>query len=119
MYAMICIRPNLAQGVSVVSKFLENPGRQYWDAVKLIFIYSRSTINYGIVFGRKHDELSVIGYVDADYADDLNDRRSTAGYLFILTRRPICWRFMIQSLVALFTTESEYIVVVEAAKEAL
>ena len=67
MYAMVCTRPNLAQGVSVVSKFLANPGKQYWSAVKGIFIYLRGTTNYGIMFDRQQDELSVRGYVDADY----------------------------------------------------
>ena len=57
--------------------------------------------------------------MDADYAGDLNDRRSTTGYVFTLARGPICWRSMIQSLVALSTTESEYMAVAEAAKEAL
>ena len=38
MYAIVCSRPDLAQGVSVVSKFLTNLGKQYWDAVKWIFI---------------------------------------------------------------------------------
>ena len=57
--------------------------------------------------------------MDTDYAGDLNDRRSTTGYVFTLAGGPICWRSMIQSLVALSTTESEYMAVAEAAKEAL
>ena len=119
MYAMVCTRLDLAQGVSVVSKFLANPRKQHWDAVKWIFRYLRGTTNYGIMFERQQDELSVRGYVDADYAGDLNDRRSTTGYVFTLAGGPICWRSMIQSLVALSTTESEYMAVAEAAKEAL
>ena len=47
MYAMVCIRPDLAQAVSVVSKFLLNLGRSHWDAVKWIFRYLRGTIDYG------------------------------------------------------------------------
>ena len=41
MYAMVCTRPDLAQGVSVVSKFLANLGKQHWDVVKWIFRYLR------------------------------------------------------------------------------
>ena len=52
MYAIVCTRLDLAQGVSVVSKFLTNLGKQYWDAVKWIFIYLRGTTNYGIMFER-------------------------------------------------------------------
>jgi hypothetical protein len=63
--------------------------------------------------------LSVVGYVDADYAGDLDDRRSTTGYVFTLAGGPICWKSMIQSTVAMSTTEAEYVAVAEAAKEAL
>ena len=60
-----------------------------------------------------------MGYVDADYAKDLDNMRSTTGYVFTLGGGPIFWKYMVQSLVALSTTESEYMLVVEAAKEAL
>ena len=53
MYAMVCTRPDLAQAISVVSKFLSNPGRQHWDAVKWIFINLKGTSHYGIMFSRK------------------------------------------------------------------
>jgi hypothetical protein len=52
-------------------------------------------------FFREKRDLSVVGYVDADYAEDLDDRRSTMGYVFTLAEEPICWRFMIQSTVAM------------------
>ena len=60
-----------------------------------------------------------MGYVDADYARDLDDRRSTIGYVFTLGKGPICWKSTVQSLVALSTTELEYMAVVEATKEAI
>jgi hypothetical protein len=60
-----------------------------------------------------------VGYVDADYAWDLDDRRSITGYVFTLAGGPICWKSMIQSTVAMPTTEVEYMAVAEAAKEAL
>ena len=42
------------------------------------------------MFERQQDELSVRGYVDVDYAGDLNHRRSTTGYVFTLAGGPIC-----------------------------
>ena len=53
MYIMVCTRPDLAQAVSAVSKFLLNSGRSHWDAVKWIFIYLRGTTDYGIMFNRQ------------------------------------------------------------------
>ena len=119
MYAMVCTRPDLAHVVSVVSKFLSNPRRMHWDAVKLIFRYLRGTTDYGIMFSKQQSGPSVRGYVDADYAGDLDDRRSTTGYVFTLGGGPICWKSMIQSLVALSTTELEYMAIAGAAKESL
>ena len=60
-----------------------------------------------------------MGYVDANYAQDLDDRRSIIGYVFTLSGRPICWKSMVQSLVTLSTIELEYMAIVEVAKEAL
>ena len=59
-----------------------------------------------------------MGYVDAYYARDLDDKRSTTSYVFTLGEGPICWKFMVQPLVALSTTELEYMAVVEVSKEA-
>ena len=75
--------------------------------------------NYDITFVKQKSGLSIVGYVDANYAGDLDDRRSTMGYVFTLTGGPICWRSMIQSTVAMSTTEAEYLATAEATKEAL
>ena len=119
MYAMVCTRPDLAHAVSVVSKYMANPGRQHCDGVKWIFRYLKGTMDYGIMFGRQQKDISVVGYVDSDYAGDLDNRRSTTGYVYTLAGGPICWRSGLQSLVALSTTEAEYMAIAEAAKEAL
>ena len=57
--------------------------------------------------------------MDADYAGEVDDRRSTTGYVFTLSGGPICWKSTLQSIVAMSTTEAEYMAVAEAAKEAL
>jgi hypothetical protein len=76
----------------------------------------KGTTNYDITFVRQKSDLSIVGYVDADYAGDSDDRRSTTGYVFTLAGGPICWKSMIQSTVAMSTTKAEYMVVAEAAK---
>ena len=56
----------------------------YWDSVKWISRYLRGTTDYDIVFIRPYSDPSVVGYVDANYARDFEDKRSTIGYVFTL-----------------------------------
>ena len=52
MYVMVCARPNLSQAVSIVSRYMHDPGRGYWEAVKRILWYIKGIINAGLVFRR-------------------------------------------------------------------
>ncbi|GJW77490.1 retrotransposon protein, putative, ty1-copia subclass [Tanacetum coccineum] len=71
MYLMVCMRPDIAYAVSVVSRYLTNPGRNHCEAVKWILKYLRGTVNMGLVYGTHHgNHVDVTGFVDSDYAKD-------------------------------------------------
>ncbi|CAL1360023.1 unnamed protein product [Linum trigynum] len=116
MYAMVCTRPDLAHAVSVVSRFMIQPGKKHWQAVKRIFRYLKGTSDVGISFG-SDTECLVSGYSDSDYAGDVDTRRSMTGYVFTLGSSVVSWKATLQSAVTLSTTESEYMAFTEAAKE--
>ena len=118
MYAMVGSRPDLAHAVGVVSRFMGNPGRKHWEAVKWIFRYVKGTLDFGLTF-TKNTEFKVVGYTDADYATDLDRRRSVTGYVFQVGGNTVSWRSGLQHIVALSTTESEYMALTEGFKEAL
>lgn len=120
MYAMVCTRPDISQAVSIVSRYMHDPGKMHWQAVKWILRYILGTVDVGLMFERD-DQFGrhVVGYVDSDYAGDLDKRRSTSGYVFTLARGPVSWRSTLQSTVALSTTEAEYMAVTEAVREAI
>ena len=85
MYAMICTRPDLAYVVSMVSRYMHNPGKKHWSAVKWIFRYLKGTSHVGLVFDKKLATTdNVVGYVDSDYAGDLDRRRSLRLHLYPL-----------------------------------
>lgn len=46
MYVIVCIRPDIAQAVGVVSRFMNNPGKGHWQAVKWILRYLKGTSTY-------------------------------------------------------------------------
>ena len=119
MYAMVCTRPDIAQAVGLVSRYMANPGKTHWEAVKYIFRYLRGTPDHGLVFGGRDRDFSLVGFCDSDYAGDRDRRKSTSGYVFTIGGTAISWRARLQTIVALSTTEAELIAAVEAAKEAL
>ncbi|GJY26434.1 putative RNA-directed DNA polymerase [Tanacetum coccineum] len=117
MYAMVCTRPDLAHAVGVVSRFLSNPGKKHWEAVKWIFRYLRGTSKLGITFGNGKPML--VGYTDSDLAGNKDNMKSTSGYLMTFAGGAVSWQSRLQKCVALSTTEAEYVAATEAFKELL
>ena len=77
MYVTVCTRPDIAHAVGVVSRYMNNPGKEHWMAVKWILRYLKGTTNQALCFGGSN--ISLQGYVDADMAGDRDNRRSTTG----------------------------------------
>ncbi|KAJ4718647.1 Retrovirus-related Pol polyprotein from transposon TNT 1-94 [Melia azedarach] len=118
MYAMVCTRPDLAQSVSVVSRFMGEPGKEHWQAVKRIFRYLKGTFDVGLIY-RGDTQCLVTGFSDSDYAGDVDSRRSMTGYVFTLGSSVVSWKATLQPTVTLSTTEAEYMALTEAAKEGI
>ncbi|KAJ0501528.1 putative RNA-directed DNA polymerase [Helianthus annuus] len=117
MYAMVCTRPDIAHAVGVVSRFLSNPGKKHWEAVKWIFRYLRGSSKLGITFGNGKPML--VGYTDSDLAGNKDNMKSTSGYLMTFAGGAVSWQSRLQKYVALSTTEAEYVAATEACKELL
>jgi hypothetical protein len=115
-YAMVCSRPDIAQAVSMVSRYMENPGKQHWDAVKWLLRYLKGTSDVCLKFGI--DNNGLIGYCDSDFASVLDSRKSTSGMVFTLGGTAFSWMSLLQEVTALLTTEAEYIAAEESFKEA-
>jgi hypothetical protein len=124
MYVVICTRPDLAHVVSVVSRFMHNPGKEHWNAVKWILRYLKGTSHFGLLFDKNSvNEIGVMGFVegiiDFDFAGDLDKRRSISGYVFSLCGSVMSWRALLQSITALSTTEAKYVSTTKRVKEAI
>jgi len=114
---MMGTRPDLAYTVSTLSKFNCKPTSNHLLAVKLVLRYIQATAHLHLAF-KMCTESSVEGFCDSDWAGDKDDSKSTSGYLFTLPEAAICWKSRKQNLIALSSTEAEYIALREAAKEA-
>jgi hypothetical protein len=120
MYAMVYTRPGIAHAVGVLSRYMSKPGKEHWTIVKWVFRYLCGTANYGLCYeGRPilNRVVDIHGFVDADWARDLDHRRSTSRYVFNLFGREISWMRKRQVVVALSTTEVEYMATNHASKE--
>jgi len=73
---------------------------------------------YGLLYS-KSDSSNCVGFSDTDWGGDLDDRKSTSGYLFQVGGTAISWRSKKQTCVALSTAEAEYIALASAVQESL
>lgn len=102
MYLMVCTIPDLAHALSVVSRYMSNPGKYHWTAVKWLLRYVKGTANYGLKYTADGLFLNKLnGFVDADYAGDCDKRRSLSGLIFTFYGNTVSWRSSLQSVVAL------------------
>ena len=118
MYLAVATRPDITFAVSNVAKFSAQPAKHHWTAVKRVMRYLRGTTEMGLVFSPQPTD-ECVGYSDADWGGDLDDRKSTSGYLFQVGGGAVSWRSKKQTCVALSTAEAEYIALAAAAQEAL
>ncbi len=118
MYLSVCTRPDIAYAVSYLARFCSKPNRSHWTAAKRVLRYLKGTTDYGICF-MKSESDKCIGFSDADWAGDQQDRTSTSGYLYKLAGGPVSWKSQRQGCVALSTAEAEYMALSCAAQETI
>lgn len=79
--------------------------------------YLNETSDHGIIFCGGHNITSkVLDFVYSDFAVNLEKRRSIIGYVFTMYGKAMSWKASLQSVVALSTTEAEYIVFTKVVK---
>ena len=120
MYDMIATRPNIAYGVGLVSRFMSCPSKDHWQAVKWLLRYLNGSSKLGLVYGKaKNDQVKIKSFCDANFAADLDKRRSLTSYVFTLGGNVVSWKSTLQHIVALSTTEAEYVALTETIKEGI
>ena len=116
LYISVNTRPDISATVNKLAKFMAYPTVDHWKMAVNLCGYLRYTSRHGLHLG--HSDVCE-AYCDADFASDLDSRRSHTGFCFILYGGAISWQSKCQPTVAVSTTEAEYQAASMAAREAL
>ena len=119
MYASTTTHPEIAYAVSQLSKVQASPRLYHLKVAKRVMKYLKGVMHEGILFPSGGDTLQLVGYSDADYAGDKANCHSHSGYVFCINGAAISWKSQKQPVVALSTTESEYISLCKGVQEAV
>ena len=118
MYPMLGTWPDLAYTVRALKRYAATPSNKHQWALNWVFCYLWVTKDWCLVYQHSAPEgLTLTGYVDTDWANNLGDCKSTSGYMFKLAGGAISWSSKKQPSVMLSSTEAKYIARAHAAKE--
>jgi hypothetical protein len=119
MYLATCTRPDISAAVGQLARHMAKPMTHHLAAAKHVLRYLAGTRDLGITYtGSQHPNV-LTGYADADFAGDLDTRRSTTGNLFLLNGAAISWISKRQTTVSTSTAEAEYTSLFTATQEAV
>lgn len=108
-------RPDIAYAVSQVARFQAAWSVSHWMLAKHILHYVKGTPTLGITFSP--GPFDPTAFSDSDFLQCVTSRRSVTGYIILATNGPVCWQSQRQSVIALSTTEAEYMAACDCAKQ--
>lgn len=111
LYVATISRPDITYAVVFLSRFLDKPTEQLWQAAKRILRYLKYTQDLALIYERTSptDEDKLLAYADADWGGDHLDRKSVSGCIVYFNNNPVSWSSKKQNVVAQSSYESEYI----------
>lgn len=121
IYVATNTRIDIAASISILSRKMNCSTESDWIEAKRIIRYLKGIKDLKLILGSKKEKEKniLVGYSDADWTQDVEDRKSNNGYLFKFNGDTISWACRKQSCVALSSTEAEYVALAEACQEAI
>ena len=110
---LTCTRPDILYATGLVSRYMETPTTTHFKSAKRILRYLKGTINFGLFYSISAD-YKLVGYSDSDWAGNIDDRKSTTGFVFFMGDTAFTWLSKKQPIVTLSTCEAEYVAAFEA-----
>jgi hypothetical protein len=113
----VSTRPDITFAINLLARYQDKPNLSVCRALIHLLNYVYATKERKLTFNGK--ATAIVGYSDSDWAGDPIQRKSTTGYVFFIGNCPISWQSKLQPLIALSSTEAEYIALSVATQEAL
>jgi hypothetical protein len=117
LYIANTTRPDISHAVGVLSRYRMSPTTSHWNEAIRVLRYLVTTRHMVLSLGEGMDVL--VGWVDADYAGDLDHRYSTSGFALTVFGGTVVWGSKKQTAVATSTVEAEFMAASLAIKEAI
>ena len=116
MYLAVCTRPDIAMGVSTLSRFFQDSGTAHWEVSNRLLRYVKDSGGDGLLYVCENARW---GYIDASYGSDPKTRRGRSGFVMMSGGASVSWGSKLQGVVALSSTNAEYMALTHALEEAL
>ena len=88
---MASTQPNIARAVGVLRRYMSTLGKEHWTTIKRVFKYLHGMIDIVIYYNGNSKEVRIYGFIDSEWAGDIDGRQSTSRYVFILFGGAISW----------------------------
>jgi hypothetical protein len=108
-FAALGTRQDISYAVSNCARFNNKPRQVHVNVVNRILKYLKGTKGLHLTYGYSSNPNLLTAYCDADFAANLDDRKSRSGFVLMLNGGAIAWGSRKQSYTASSTTESEYV----------
>src|SRR6266850_5187943 len=116
LYCSTVTRPDIAFAVGTLSRYLDEPSKTHWTVAQRVIRYLKGTRNHCLVLGGSKPQL--LAYSDADWASQLH-RHSISRFTIFHGCGPVSWSSKKQPIIALSSTEAEYVALSHVVKDIL
>jgi hypothetical protein len=117
LYLALTTRPDIQLAVGICARYNSCPNQQHLTVAKRILRYLKGTPRLGLSYSSEKTEL--LGYSDSDFARDVDDRKSTTGYVFLFGGSPVSWYSGKQKSISVSTSAAEYLALGSTIREGI
>ena len=91
IWLQVTTYPNLLFLVNLLSYFIYNLEKIYWNALKYVLFYVKDTLDYRITY-YVNSKLGSYSYIDSNFTRNKNTKRLPKGNVFFVVNRPVSWK---------------------------